>query len=258
MVSQSTKWYRAHPGRKAEVDRRYRERHKEELREKSKIRYQNNRDEYLAKGHKNYLEHREERLVQNREYRKNNPEKVRVAWDKWENEHPDRMKESKEARDNDPIRQEKRKAYAHQYYLDNRDKIIERSCDWWANRTPKQRKEHNELVMRRYHRDDKWRLRLRIRDAWQRAGGNFTRDEWIEVLEEYDYRCAYCGSKEDITIDHAIPISKGGLNIKSNIVPACHKCNSKKKDRTPEEFKKACAKWLANRHYQEVMKLEFN
>jgi 5-methylcytosine-specific restriction endonuclease McrA len=40
--------------------------------------------------------------------------------------------------------------------------------------------------------------------------------------------CIYCGSKENITIEHLIPISKGGTHEVYNLFPACRKCNSSK------------------------------
>lgn len=59
-----------------------------------------------------------------------------------------------------------------------------------------------------------------------------TAKEWTEILEKYNYRCAYCNKKFSLhnksTKDHVIPISKGGHNTKENIVPACRSCNSKK------------------------------
>ena len=59
-----------------------------------------------------------------------------------------------------------------------------------------------------------------------------TSQEWIDILKEYHFRCAYCGCEFTLfnkeTRDHVIPISKGGDNIKENIVPACQSCNSKK------------------------------
>ena len=48
-------------------------------------------------------------------------------------------------------------------------------------------------------------------------------------------KCVYCGSTKDLTLDHIIPKSKGGLNNWTNLVTSCFKCNSKKGDRTPEE-----------------------
>lgn len=49
-------------------------------------------------------------------------------------------------------------------------------------------------------------------------------------------RCAYCETKlerEESTMDHVIPMSKGGPRTWDNIVLACEPCNRKKADRTP-------------------------
>lgn len=45
-----------------------------------------------------------------------------------------------------------------------------------------------------------------------------------------DNACFYCG-QEATTIDHVIPISKGGISSIDNCVPACNRCNSGKRDR---------------------------
>ncbi|EMO27410.1 HNH endonuclease domain protein [Leptospira interrogans serovar Bataviae str. HAI135] len=37
-------------------------------------------------------------------------------------------------------------------------------------------------------------------------------------------------------MDHLIPLAKGGKSIKANLVPACKKCNSEKKNKLPFEF----------------------
>ena len=50
--------------------------------------------------------------------------------------------------------------------------------------------------------------------------------------------CQYCGNRfcfSDLTMDHVIPKSKGGLKSWTNIVASCKRCNSRKRDRTPEE-----------------------
>ncbi len=62
----------------------------------------------------------------------------------------------------------------------------------------------------------------------------FTKEEWIEVLTEHEYKCAICkvhDKDNKMTIDHIIPISKGGRNIKNNIQPLCSRCNSSKGNR---------------------------
>jgi len=59
--------------------------------------------------------------------------------------------------------------------------------------------------------------------------GKISVEDWREVKKKYNYRCAICGVKEGpnviLTIDHIIPISKGGKNIKENIRPVCKKCH---------------------------------
>jgi 5-methylcytosine-specific restriction endonuclease McrA len=55
------------------------------------------------------------------------------------------------------------------------------------------------------------------------------------ILRHYDYRCIYCGSYKNLSVDHVIPVSKGGKNTWNNLVCACITCNVKKGDRTPEE-----------------------
>lgn len=47
--------------------------------------------------------------------------------------------------------------------------------------------------------------------------------------------CVYCGSKKNLTIDHVIPKSRGGLNTWTNLATCCTKCNALKGDKTPEE-----------------------
>ena len=51
------------------------------------------------------------------------------------------------------------------------------------------------------------------------------------------YKCGYCGSKNDLTIDHIIPSSRGGKNNFDNCITACRPCNNKKDRRTPSEAK---------------------
>ena len=47
--------------------------------------------------------------------------------------------------------------------------------------------------------------------------------------------CQYCGAKKALTIDHVIPKSKGGKTNLQNLITACHRCNTQKGDRTPEQ-----------------------
>jgi 5-methylcytosine-specific restriction endonuclease McrA len=56
-----------------------------------------------------------------------------------------------------------------------------------------------------------------------------------EVLKRDNYRCQYCGSNKCLTLDHVIPVSKGGEHKWNKVVTACEPCNQRKRDRTPSE-----------------------
>ena len=54
---------------------------------------------------------------------------------------------------------------------------------------------------------------------------NFTR---FNVFLRDKFTCQYCGDKKDLTFDHLLPKSKGGLTDWNNVVTACSDCNVKK------------------------------
>jgi 5-methylcytosine-specific restriction endonuclease McrA len=51
--------------------------------------------------------------------------------------------------------------------------------------------------------------------------------------------CYYCGrrfSPSELTMDHIVPIIRGGKSTKNNIATACKDCNNKKKHMLPMEW----------------------
>jgi stalled ribosome alternative rescue factor ArfA len=57
------------------------------------------------------------------------------------------------------------------------------------------------------------------------------------VLHKFQHRCAYCHtSAVPMELDHVLPKSRGGTDRVSNLVPACHLCNSEKGNRTAAEW----------------------
>lgn len=51
--------------------------------------------------------------------------------------------------------------------------------------------------------------------------------------------CYYCGRSvpaRELTMDHVVPLVRGGKSEKNNIVPACRECNYKKKYLLPMEW----------------------
>ena len=51
--------------------------------------------------------------------------------------------------------------------------------------------------------------------------------------------CHYCGGQTlpaELTMDHIVPVARGGKSTKGNVVPACKTCNTKKKQLLPMEW----------------------
>lgn len=51
--------------------------------------------------------------------------------------------------------------------------------------------------------------------------------------------CHYCGghfASDELTLDHVVPLVRGGRSTHGNCVPACKKCNTRKRDLLPIEW----------------------
>jgi len=49
-----------------------------------------------------------------------------------------------------------------------------------------------------------------------------------KLLHKYNFSCVHCGTKENLSIDHIKPVSKGGTDDIDNLQILCKSCNSKK------------------------------
>lgn len=97
-----------------------------------------------------------------------------------------------------------------------------------------------------YELDPEWRAKeyhrlQRAKAARLALVSDIGRDMQVAIrrLRDTAEHCHYCGAKltkTTRTIDHVVPLSKGGAHTISNIVPACRGCNSKKNDRDLAEF----------------------
>lgn len=62
-------------------------------------------------------------------------------------------------------------------------------------------------------------------------------------------RCYYCGKSfppRRLTMDHIVPLARGGKSKKGNVVPACKDCNNKKKYLLPIEWEAYLASLTEN------------
>lgn len=70
--------------------------------------------------------------------------------------------------------------------------------------------------------------RQRRRSRLSTSGEHFTTEEWLILCRHYGNKCLRCGEQKPLSVDHVIPICKGGSNAISNIQPLCRSCNSAK------------------------------
>lgn len=57
--------------------------------------------------------------------------------------------------------------------------------------------------------------------------------QWLQTLDDFHWRCAYCQARPYEAMEHFVPISVGGGTTVTNCVPSCASCNSSKSDTDP-------------------------
>jgi len=143
----------------------------------------------------------------------------------------------------------KRRESDHRYKQEHKDVVAERT-----RRHKQERKvEIAEYDRQRYqeHKNERlehdrqyYRLHPEVRKASEQkrraaksaSEGCFTSEEFRLLCEVHGGRCFYCTQVLPLGPDHKVPLSRGGSNDIDNIVPACKSCNSRKRDKTLEEF----------------------
>ena len=85
-----------------------------------------------------------------------------------------------------------------------------------------------EEALKHWH----WHRREKMRkESLER---NISVDLRTEIFRRDGGLCQYCGSRGR-TLDHLIPVSKGGLSVRLNLLVACEPCNRKKYTKMPSE-----------------------
>lgn len=129
----------------------------------------------------------------------------------------------------------KKKQMRRNYYLLHRELEIKRAKEY-----NEKHKEELKIKSKIYRKTEKGiesnKIKCHKRRKNLKNKGNFTLKEW-EICKNFfknnkgNYICAYCNKEiQRPTIEHFIPISNGGLNVKENILPICNKCNCSKQD----------------------------
>jgi len=236
------KYYIKNREKLLEYQKKYREENPERIKECIK-RWRKSNPEYM----KQYQEKNHDILkakkkeYDRRYYKKNRRKKIEIA-KKWNEDNKKYRKEYMKNWWTNFYRENKEKIleYNKKYREKNRKEIKERSKQWRGNNPDKFRK-----ILEKYNKTEKGKMARQRIKAKRRAKekeitSTLTLKEWLKILKEYNYKCAYCGIEFNDKIlpekDHIIPISKGGDNNKENVVPACRSCNAKKNNKLLKEF----------------------
>jgi len=94
-------------------------------------------------------------------------------------------------------------------------------------------REFNRKAAKIYRQTEKGRF-ASLKGKYRRrnsVAGVLDRIAWADKLLALNGECQMCGTTHKITIDHIIPLSKGGTNHIDNLQPLCHSCNASKGDK---------------------------
>ena len=248
------------PRDRRESDRAYYARNKDKFAEYGRAKRGGpDRERLLAKKRDDYRRDREKILAQQKEYALRNKEKLREYGVTYRAKNLNRIRSNKKRyceKNSERIRQKKR----HDY-LKNREDILVRirGCprravalrewrsknkNWIAlydiayQHTNKEKYAAARRAYRWSHRAERIFNQRKRKSRLKKSGGSHSLKEWIAKCEDYSFCCAYCGKRGAyLTVDHDIPVSRGGLDDIGNIIPACLPCNQQKNNKTGDEYR---------------------
>ena len=109
----------------------------------------------------------------------------------------------------------------------NWNKILKQQSEWFKKDRKKNPEKYRMFVKNRKH------FKRQTSCSGKTFSKDFTLQNWIDIKNKFNNRCVICKEEKKLTIDHIMPLSKGGRHCIKNIQPLCHSCNSRKKDIIP-------------------------
>ena len=145
----------------------------------------------------------------------------RIRASRWQKENPERYKE----RQREYSESGKKAVASKKEYAKHRESYIQRVKNWIAGNSERHH-EHVSAWMKR--NPDKMQTYRENRRGRVASAGEYTQAEWESLCEFYGHICLCCKESKPLTVDHVVPLSKGGSNTIDNLQPLCASCNSRK------------------------------
>lgn len=189
---------------------------------KSQAEYHKNNAEKIKERQRRWSQQNTEKIKEyHRRLYKSNPEKRKEQVKEWRKNNPEKVnKAARERYKNNP----KVREHKLQYGRTHRDQNTKRGREWRKNNREKFLINSREQVARRRARKENNGVFVVLKK---------------ELLKIYLSPCFACGSTENLTQDHIIPISRGGRHSIGNLMPLCHSCNASKNSKTWMEWRLA-------------------
>lgn len=122
------------------------------------------------------------------------------------------------------------KPYNQKYYQENKT-FKDATTKAYYQAHPEKKKEHYQKAYKKSGTAPYVAAWHRRRVIINKAVGSFTPEEFNSLCTNLNWRCFYCGTQltpRTAVREHFIPLSKGGDNTISNILPSCNSCNASK------------------------------
>ena len=116
-----------------------------------------------------------------------------------------------------------------------------KKCRKIINQTEEYRIKHREEVKkyRKNNPEKEFNRCAKRRFKLENQGRGITKEQWIEMMEFFNWECAYSGkslNKDNRTIDHIFPLKIGGLNEPWNTIPSYANYNYSKQEKDMLEW----------------------
>lgn len=169
-------------------------------------------------------------------WREANPEKARLVWQAWRERNLEACRDR--CREYMRTRAENNPEWWREYYADNVERERERGrLSMRQSRLNNPEAERDRRQRYRARHPDRVRARERENTHRRRAMLGAHDPELAELMALLlTMPCVYCGATEQITIDHVVPLSRGGKHEAENLAPACLPCNCSKNNKLLSEW----------------------
>lgn len=155
----------------------------------------------------------------NKQWQKDNIEKIR----EYSKKHYHSGKGKERQRQWEKENPENYKKRWKKYYDKNKDKLSEYKRNY--------KKEHPDIAQKQWMDTKTKRKRLKKENGFF----EISQKEFNKIRNS---PCAWCGTEENITVDHVIPLDRGGRHSIGNLQPLCLSCNSSKNNKLMIEWKR--------------------